>query len=97
MQCKHGYRVVAPVVRQPQPLQSRLAGEMHHGQQFQRSNAETLEIVDHHRMTERFVSAANLLRNVRVQIRQPFNMRFVDNGIAPRRARRGIVFPVIMV
>ena len=97
MQREHGHRVVAPVVRQAQPLKSRFAGKMRHRQQLQRGNAETLEIVDHHRMTQRFIGSANLFRQVRMQIRQPFDMRFVNHGIAPRRARRGIILPVIMI
>ena len=48
-------------------------------------------------MPERFIGPAHLFGDRRVQIRQPFHMRFVNDGIAPRRARRGIIFPVVEV
>ena len=32
-----------------------------------------------------------------MQICQPFNVGFINNGVAPRRARRGIVFPVVEI
>ena len=32
-----------------------------------------------------------------MQVRQPFDVGFINNGLAPRRLRRGIVFPVIKI
>ena len=32
-----------------------------------------------------------------MQVRQPFDVGFINNGLAPRRVRRGIVFPVIKI
>lgn len=32
-----------------------------------------------------------------MQVGKPFDMRFIDDRFSPRRARRGVIFPVIMV
>ena len=94
---KHCQRVVAPVVAQPQPLQARLAGEMGDGQQLQSGDPEVFQIGDHGRMAERLIGAAHLFGDRRMEVGQPFYMGLIYNGVAPRRARRGIVFPVVVV
>ena len=94
---KHRQRVVAPVVAQPQSLQARLAGEMGDGQQLQRGDPQMFQIGDHGRMAERLIGAAHLFGNRRMEIGQPFYMGLVNHGVAPRRARRGIVFPVVAI
>ena len=48
-------------------------------------------------MPKRFIGATHLFRDRRVQIRQPFDVGFINHGIAPRRLRRGIVFPVVEI
>ena len=92
---KHRQRVVTPVVAQPQPLQTRFAGEMRHRQQLQRGDPQMLQVSNHHRMRERLIGAADLFGDRRVQIRQPLDVRLVNHGFAPRGARRFITFPVV--
>ena len=47
-------------------------------------------------MTERFIGAADILRQIGVQIRQPLDVGFINHRLAPRRARRLIAAPVVM-
>ncbi|GDV00894.1 hypothetical protein ExPUPEC79_03693 [Escherichia coli] len=69
MQRKHRHRVVPPVVTKPHALQTWFAGKLCHRQQLQRGNAQLFQIVDHHRMPQGFISATDLDRNLRVQVR----------------------------
>ena len=94
---EHRQRVIAPVVAQPQPLQTRLAGKMGDGEQFQSGDAEVFQVGNHGGMPERLVGAAHLFGDRRMQVGQPFDVGFINDGLAPRRLRRGIVFPVIKI
>ena len=67
------------------------------GEQFQRGDTEVFQIGNHRRMAECLIGAAHRVGDRRVQPGQPFDMRFINHGVAPRRARRSIVFPVVEV
>ena len=62
IQREPGQRVVAPVVAQPHPLQSRLAGELRHRQQLKGADAQRFEVSDHRRVAQRFIGSANGFR-----------------------------------
>ena len=46
-------------------------------------------------MTQRFIGAANQLRQPGMQPGQPFNMGLIDNRFTPGGSRRRIVLPVV--
>ena len=96
LQRKQRQRVVAPVVAQPHPLQARFAGELRHRHQLQRGNTQTAKIIDHQRVAQRLIGAADRLRQLRMQPGQPFDVGFINDRFAPRRARRFITEPVVM-
>ena len=89
-------RVVAPVVAQAHPLQSRLAGELRYRQQLEGADAQRFEVSDHHRVAQRLISSANGFRQLRVQQGESFHVRFINHRFPPRGTRRLIAPPVVM-
>ena len=95
IQREPGQRVVAPVVAQPHPLQSRLAGELRHRQQFKGADAQRFEVSDHHRVAQRLIRSADGFRQLRIKQGEPFHVRFIKHRFPPRGTRRFIAQPVV--
>ena len=55
---------------------------------------ELLEVLDHHRVGDRRVGAAHLLRDVRVGLGQALDVRLVDDGLVVRGLGRAVACPV---
>src|SRR5262245_52172563 len=64
-----------------------------HRHQLDRSDAELLQILDDRRGAEPRVSAAILLRDLRVQLGEAAYVRLIDDGVVPGRARIAVVTP----
>ncbi len=80
-------RVVSPVVRQLALDQLPIVDKSMHRQEFDRGDAEALVVIDHGRCGERPVAALQRGRNVRVRLRQAFDMGLIDDRLFPRDAR----------
>ena len=87
--------VVAPVINQSEPLQTRFRTVLLHRQQLQRSDAEPLEIGNHHRVTERGEATAQHRWDFRMLQGQAAYMRFVDHRFTPGRGRRAVILPIV--
>ena len=72
----------------------RLGQEVLHGQQLDRGDAEVDEVVDDRRVAEPRVSAALVLRHVRVEAGEALDMCLVDHGALPRHVGPPVVAPV---
>ncbi len=88
-------RVVAPVVAQAELDQALVVDERVHRQQLDRGDAEALQVIDHRRAGESRVRAAQLLRNVGMQLRQPLDVRLVDHRVLPAAMRGGRSSPQV--
>ena len=67
--------------------------ELMHRHQFDRSNAQVLEVIDDRRTAETGVGAAQLGRHLRVKFRIPFHMQLIDDRLVPWCIRRRVVAP----
>jgi hypothetical protein len=85
--------VVAPVVRQPLFFEMPIGRVVMHRHQLHCRDADSFQVVDRVFRRQRFVGAAQTLRNVRVALREPAHVHLVDDRVVPRRARRPIVAP----
>ena len=85
--------VVAPVVRQSFLLEMAIAGVMMHRHQFDGGDAQLLQMLERRLGRQRFIRAAQLLGNRRVQLRESAHVHLVDDRVVPRRPRRSIVAP----
>ena len=86
-------RVVAPVVGQPARDQMAIVRVVVHRHQFERGDPQALEVLDDRRSGERGVGAAEFHRDVGMARREPFDMRFVDHRLVPRRPQQAIRTP----
>ena len=64
-----------------------------HGHQLDRRDAEVLQVLDDGRRAEPRVSAAQLRRDLRVQLGEAAHVHLVDDCVVPRRARVAVVAP----
>ena len=87
-------RVVAPVVRQAALDEVVVLHELVHRHQLDGGDAELLQVLDHHRVGERGVGAADLLGDVRVGHGEALDVRLVDDRLVVGRARVAVVLPV---
>ncbi len=87
-------RVVAPVVAQPLLLQHRVVQELVHRHQLDRGDADALQVVDHRGVPDRGVGAAQLLRDVGVQLGEALDVRFVDDALGVRDLGGAVTGPV---
>jgi hypothetical protein len=62
--------------------------------QLHRGDAERAQVVDDRGVCERGVGAPKRLRNVRVQAREPADVRFVEHRTVQRRSRERVATPV---
>ncbi|CAM5503278.1 hypothetical protein SCYAM73S_04163 [Streptomyces cyaneofuscatus] len=76
--------VVAPVVVQPAPQQMVLVGELVDRQQLDGRHPEPRQVVDRGRVREPGVGAAQLGRDVRVELGEAAYVEFVDDRVRPR-------------
>ena len=79
-------RVVAPVVGQALVVQTAVGDELVHGHQLDGGDAELGEVVDHHRVGEAGVGAADGLRDVGVLDRHALDVGLVDERLVVRDA-----------
>ena len=87
-------RVVAPVVREPAVDQEFLRHERLAGHQLDRRHADALQVVDHGRLREPEVLAAQVLGHAGMPLRESLDVQLVDDRVAPRDARRAHAAPV---
>ena len=87
-------RRVAPVVRQPALVEEPLVGDVMHGQELDRVDAEVLEVLERRLGREPCVRAAQILAHRRMQLREALHVHLVDDHLRPRMIRRPVVLPV---
>ena len=85
--------VVAPVVREALLDQVAVVGVVVDRQQLDGGHAELLQVLDGRLGGEPGVGAAQRLRDLGVEPREALDVELVDDGLVPRRARRGVVAP----
>jgi len=73
--------VVAPIVAQPAGLQRALVHVLMHRQQAHRRHAEALQMSDGGGMRESGVGAAQRGRDVRMALREPFDVQLVEHEV----------------
>jgi hypothetical protein len=86
--------VVAPVVRQPPFDEHRVVHELVHRHQLDGRDPELPKVVDHHRVRQARVAAADVHRDARMAHRHPFDVRLVDHRLVVGDAQRPITNPV---
>ncbi|CAO0831035.1 hypothetical protein SMICM17S_11286 [Streptomyces microflavus] len=89
--------VVAPVVVQPAPQQMVLVGELVDRQQFDGGHPQPGQVVDRGRVRESGVRAAQLGRDVRVELGEAAYVEFVDDGVGPRGLGAAVLHPVVVI
>ena len=89
-----GQRVVAPVIHQAPFPQVGLGDELLHRHELHRRDAEINQVLQHRRLRQPEVGAAQVRRHVRVQAGKSLHMQLVDDGLVQRRAGRTIAAPV---
>ncbi len=87
-------RVVAPVVAQALLLQRRVLHELVHGHQLDGGHAELQQVLDDGRVRDAGVGAALLLRDIRMQRREPLHVRLVDHRLRIGRVGVPVARPV---
>ena len=86
-------RVVAPVVDQPAFEQDAVVGVHVNRQQLDGRDAELAQIANRRLGRQAGVRAAELLGNFFVELREAFDVHFVDERLMRRRFRRAVVAP----
>ncbi len=86
--------VVAPVVREPLVLECAVVDELVHGHEFDRGDAELLQVIDHGRVADSAVRSAKLLGDAGMQHRESLDVGFVDERRRVRRLRLTVTRPV---
>jgi hypothetical protein len=87
-------RVVAPVVAQALLLQGVVLHELVHREQFDRGDAEVVEVLDRRRVRDAGVGAPQLLRDARVGHGQALDVGLVDDRLVVGRLRWPVDAPV---
>ncbi len=78
--------IVAPVVGEAEPDQPQLVHEGGHRHQLDRGDAELDQMVEHRRLGEAQIGAAQPFRHVRMQLRHTADMGLVEDRPLPGRA-----------
>ena len=86
--------VVAPIVAQSPLYQMRVMHELVNRHQLDGGDAERHQVVDDGRIRQRGVGAAQFRRNIRMQRRQPFDVRLEDHAAVRGSLGRAIICPV---
>ncbi len=89
--------VVAPVVAQAPAQQMVLVRELVHGQQLHRRHAEPREVREGRRVRQPRVRAAQLGRDLRVQLGEAAYVQLVQDGVRPGGLGPVVVGPVVAV
>ena len=84
---KERQRVVAPVVRELLLDQHPIVDQAVDRQQFDRGDAETLEMIDHRGRREPAIGAAQTRRYVVALLGQALDVGFIDDGVFPGNVR----------
>ena len=87
-------RVVAPIVAEALLLQGVVVDELVHGHQLDRGHADLLQVSDDGGMGDAAVGSALLLGDIGMQLCQALHVRFVDDRLGERGARRVVAGPV---
>ena len=87
-------RVVAPVVREALLLQVGVLHELVDGHQLDGGDAEALEVLDHRRVADAGVGAADLVRDAGVGLGEALDVRLVDHALVVLVPRQPVVGPV---
>ena len=80
---EEGHRVVAPVVAQAALDQMPIIDKRVDRQQFNCGDPETLEMIDHCGGGQAAIRSAPCRRHVLAQLREAFDVRFINNRVAP--------------
>ena len=86
--------VVAPVVREALLLQVVVGDELVHRHELHRGDAQVLQVLDHHRVRQARVGAAQLLGDAGVLDGEALDVRLVDHGLVVGDARVAVAAPV---
>ena len=86
--------VVAPVVGEALLLQVVVGDELVHGHELDGRDPQPLEVVDHQRVRETGVGAAQRLGDVGVRDREALDVRLVDHRLVVGDARVAVAAPV---
>ena len=90
---KEAERVVAPVIAQAPLDQMAVVEKSMDRQQLDRRDAELAQMRDHAGLGQAAIGAARLGRHVFARLRQPFDMRLVDDRVFPWGLRPPLVRP----
>ncbi|CCJ78250.1 hypothetical protein BN135_3314 [Cronobacter muytjensii 530] len=90
-------RVIAPEVFQALVEQVLIVREPVYRQQFDRSNAEALDVIHRRLVRHAVVGAAQLRRHRRVELRETFHVRLIDHRMWPDDGRPFLILPVELV
>jgi hypothetical protein len=85
---------VAPVVAQPLLDQEVLVDDLVDRQQLDGGDAERLQVLDDRGVANGGVGAADLLRHLGVEHREPLDVRLVDDRLVPGDAWAAVALPV---
>jgi len=86
-------RVVPPVIRQPAFQQMAVIDMTVNWQQFDRSDAERLQVIDGRVRCQSRISPAQRFRNPGMPLCKPAHVKFVDHALVNRRIRAALVAP----
>ena len=88
-------RVVAPVVAQAALEEQRVLHELVHRQQLDRGDAQLLQVLDRRRdWRGRRTCPRTCSGRLGLPLREPLDVRLVDDRLVPRRPRRRVALPV---
>jgi hypothetical protein len=94
VRCEVPDRGVPPVVRQAAVVQESLVGDVVDREQLDRGDAELLQVREGGVGGERGIRAAQVVTDLRVQLREALDVGLVDDSFVPRDIRPPVVLPV---
>ena len=86
--------IVAPVVYQSFVNEAFFIQELMDGEQFNGGDAQVLQVFDNRGRSQAGVCAPHILREVRMELGETFDMDFVDNGTVPGSAQLPVSSPI---
>ncbi len=86
--------LIAPVIGQPALDEMAVEDELMHRQQLNRCHTQRVEIVEHRRARQPEVRSAQRGRHLWMARRESFHVRFVDDALRERGARRAVCLPI---
>ena len=85
--------VVAPIVVEALLLERAVVDELVDGHQFDRGDAELLQVLNHRRVRDAGIGAALLFGDLRVQLGQAFDVGLVDDRLVVRDTQLAVAVP----